>query len=206
MLRTIRHKMVTTWLDVARLPADVATRVLPNGTAGPRARAQVFVDHVDAATRTILGGLLRDEELEADGRRRRIAADERADALRLHTVADEKLAEADRRVEQARTQAAKDRDRSRKEAAKAIEQVAEKAEDRKDRVEQQADAAERQVEQAREAELERVEKQAKRARLAAVEDEAKALDAEAAALTAEDEAERLADAAASAKEQRKKTG
>ena len=126
MLRTLRHKVVTTWLDVARLPADVATRLLPNGTDGPRARVRVLLDHLDAATRTILGGLLLDDELEADGRRRRVAADQRAEEIKRRHVTDDQVAKAERRVETARTKAAECRDRAQTEAAAAVKQVAAK--------------------------------------------------------------------------------
>ncbi|HJR26587.1 MAG TPA: hypothetical protein VJ804_14015 [Acidimicrobiales bacterium] len=197
---------MTTWLDVARMPADLATAFLPNGDRGPKVRIQLLVDKVDAGARTIVGGLLGDEELQADGARRRAAADERVEALRLRDVAEEKKANAELRVEKAREQAKEHAGQAQREAKQAIDKVAQQAEQLEERVEQQADEAERKVEEARREELERTDKATKRARLEAVEEKAEALDAEAAALTAADEAERLADAAASAKAERKQTG
>jgi len=206
MAGRLRHRLATTWLDVARMPADVASLALPNGEDGPRAKVRLLVDKTDAAARTVLGGLLRDEELRADGLRRRVAADERTEAIRLRGAADATKAEADRRRQKAQKAAAKHKDKAKEAAVEAIEAVAEQADQGKARVEARATAKERLVEDERHQSLERTERDAKRDRLEAVEDRAEALDAEADALTAAQEADRLADAAAAAKAERKQTG
>ena len=127
MLREMQHRMVTSWLDVARVPADLVTRAVPNGSEGPRARVQIVVDQVDAAARTVLGGLLDDEELQADGARRRVAATERLAAMRRRDVPDARRAKTDRRVAEARTKAKEHRGQAQSVAKAAIDEVAQRA-------------------------------------------------------------------------------
>src|SRR4029077_7092552 len=86
---------VSGWFRAARLPVDMAVRVLPNGNEGPRNGAMLAIDRLEATMRDTVGGLLGDDDLRADAHRRRIAADERERALELRVVAEHKKRDAD---------------------------------------------------------------------------------------------------------------
>ena len=105
-------------------PPTSSPAPLPNGSEGPRARVQIVVDQVDAAARTVLGGLLDDDQLQADGARRRVAAKQRLAALRRRDVPDEQRAKTDRRVAEARTKAKDHRGQAQSVAKAAIDEVA----------------------------------------------------------------------------------
>jgi hypothetical protein len=185
------------------MPADFASRMLPGGPTGPRAKVQLAVDKFDANVRTALGGVLRDEELRADGEQRNIAAHERWRALGLRTKAEVKREKARARAADEREAAEQLRADARADADKARGAVVDKRESRIARVEESAAEQKQAVAQVAERTKAEVDKKAKRRRLDVIDDEADALDAEAEALTAADEAQRLADAAAKTKAVRK---
>ena len=166
--------LIDGWMRVARWPADRATGLLPGADDGPRATVTQLLDRADAAVRGLAGAVLRDPELQADARRRRIAADERDRAVSLRAEATEAATAVERR-----TQA------------------------RKASVAKRADQQERAVEQAAAAAKETAAARAKRERLEVLEERAAALDVEDEALTAADEAQRLEVAAAATKAARK---
>jgi hypothetical protein len=174
MMQQLVRRAVTTTLDVAHWPVVQTRRLLPRADGGVGLQLTALLDRADGAARTAAGRALRDPELEADGRRRQLAAAERLEAGRHRAEADAK-----------RTDAAQQK----QERLAAQEHAAQV---RKDQV--RAQEAERKAATA---------KAAKQARLTVLDEEAAALDAEEGALTAADEAERLADEAAKAKAARK---
>jgi hypothetical protein len=173
-MQQLVSKAVTTTLDVARWPLDQTRRLLPGTEDGLGLQVTGMLDRADGALRAAAGRALRDPELEADGRRRQIAATERVQAARLHAVADSRRAEAEQQ----------------KQERLAAQQHATQV--RKDEVRKQE--AQRKAATA---------KAAKQARLEVLDEEAAALDAEQGALSAADEADRLAAGAAKAKAVRK---
>jgi hypothetical protein len=167
-------KAVATTLDVARWPLERTRRMLPSAADGFGLQVTGLLDRADGAVRAAAGRALRDPELEAEGRRRQVAATERIEAARLRTVADEKRTEAEQ--QKAERLAAQER----------------AAEVRKEKV--------RQTEAQRKA---ATTKAAKQARLRVLDDESEAIAQEEGAVAATSEAERLATAAAKAKAARK---
>jgi hypothetical protein len=196
------------WMKAARMPLNLATRVLPDRPQGSwaRANAELTIDRAEGAVREKVGELLRDSELSADGRRRRIAAHERQRAIALKATAEDERRAADLQLVNEREAA----ERRRKEAQRTAEQQAASVEREKADQERQArDAAaaqRRSVEQAKAKKFAAADKRAKRQRLEVLDDQLKGLDEEATALTTADEALRLEQAATAAKAARKQTG
>lgn len=204
-VRDLGRSAVDTWLRVARLPLDTVARILPNGDHGPRTPAALMIDRVDATIRDTVGRALRDEELQEDARRRRIAADERARALELRIeaqrerqAADARLAREKREIENRRVQAERSAQEQKAQADR------ERAE-RERRVEQAVATQEQVVGKVEQDKLAAAEKKAKKQRLQVLETQDDALDAEADALTVSDEAQRLRAEASKAKAARKGT-
>jgi hypothetical protein len=182
-IRKLRSRVVTAGLGAAEAPWRMAARLVPGGDR--QQKAANAIEGAAATARQVVGSLTGDHELVADGKRRRIALDERmhAAALRGQAAAQHQAAEE-----------AADQERA------AIEGL------REERLEAHEEAAERRelkVAEQTTARADAAETRAKRARLKAVEAEAKALDERSEALTEDDEARRLAEAAAKTKAARK---
>ncbi len=200
-LRTASRLGVDASVRAARLPFDLGTRIL--GGAG--SSVALAVDRADARARALAGFILGDVELQDDAARRNAATDERVRALRLREQAENASEDAEQRVAEREQTAARRRARA---AASANGQQAQAEERRQAREAAAAEAAERQrreTERTRQARREAVEERADEARLDALEEKAEALQEEEEALIATDEAKRLARAAESAKEQRKRS-
>jgi hypothetical protein len=170
--RSIIRTTVDTSLKAARLPVDTANRVL--------GRSPLAIDAVDATVRETAGRLLGDDELRADGVRRRVATEKRVEAERLRGAAKTVEQHADAEAEERKQQAVAKREEADETAKQRKQQAAKQAQERK----QQAAARERQRKaEGAEAAAERTEREK--------------------ALVAEDEASRLKAAAGNAKAARK---
>lgn len=202
-IRTIPRSAVGGAMKLARLPLDLAVSLLPGNGAGAKPAAGIAVDRWEATLRQLAGYALRDDELREDAERRRVAADERARALRLREAAERRRAEADERltdrIEDADAQRAAAEQRAERKRRQAEQQRAERTRAAA-RTETQRKAAARKarakVEQA-------IGEQADAARLEQLEAEAQALEEREVALTAEAEAQRLQDEATAKKAARK---
>ncbi len=204
-IRAIPRGAVDGAVKLARLPLDVAIALLPGNGDGPGPAAKITVDRWDATLREIAGYALRDDVLREEATRRRVAADERARALRLRNAAQARSDAADDtladRVEQAEERRAAGEQRAERERAEAERRRAAKS-----RAAAQAETKRKAANRRARAKVEEViEEQADEARLEQLETEAKALEEREAALVAKDEARRLRDAAAARKAARKRT-
>lgn len=200
-LRTASRLGVAASVRAARLPFDLGTRILGSSDSS----VALAVDRADARARALAGFILGDVELQDDAARRNAATDERVRALRLREQAENASENAEQRVAERERTAARRRARA---ADDANGQKARADERREAREAEAAEAAQRQrraTERARQARREAVEERADEARLEALEEKAEALQEEEEALIASDEAKRLARAAESAKEQRKRS-
>jgi hypothetical protein len=203
-LRAIPRTAIGGSLKVMRLPLDIAVSLLPGDGAGPRPRAGVALDRIEAHARDLAGAALGDEVLREDAARRHIAADERERALRLRAAAQARANEADAR----RADTREDADEQREQAA----QRARRQHAEADRRQQQRTQGVARVERTRRAASETarskadeaIEEVATEARLKQLERDADVLDERAGALTAEAEAQRLQDAATRKKVARKR--
>lgn len=202
-IRTIQRTAVGGYLRLARVPLDVATRLLPGGRAGARGAAQTAVDRVDATARALAGTLLGDPTLREDARRRRAALQERSRAVRLREQAEHRRAQGEAVEEERHEQARGRRRRAEERTADRRRQAQERKQQEQTRA---RTAARRRVEKSRDAEEqveEKIEAQAPERRLEALEAESEAQAERERALTARDEAERLGRAAAAVKQERK---
>jgi hypothetical protein len=201
-LRTIPRTAIGGTLRLSRLPFDAAIALLPAGAQGGRP-AKIRLDLADARVRSTVAALIGDHEMREDARRRETAALERRRALDLRDQADEKVEGAEARTERSRDQAQELRERSdaraKAERKRADQRAKQAKKDAAEREQQRTEA----VDQAAAKREEEVENQADRERLAAVTAKSEALEERDDAFTASDEAQRLADAAARAKSERK---
>lgn len=203
-VRDIPTAAVDSYLKVVRLPLDGAIRLLPGNGNGPGRAAKVALDRADATVRSLIGALLSDQALRDDAARRRVAADERERAWRLHAEARRQAQEADAKLEERRGEAGREREQARRQAererASADRQrdrrVAQTDKDHGERLEHSRATAERVQEAIKNrAAMKRVEAlDAKRDALLEREEE----------LALRDEADRLGRAAARAQAERKR--
>lgn len=204
-IRAIPRGAVDGAVKLARLPLDVVISLLPGNGDGAGSAAKITVDRWDATLREVAGYALRDDVLREEATRRRVAADERARALRLRSAAEARTAAADSqladRAEQAEERRAAAEGRAERERA-----AAEKRRAARSRAAAQAETKRKAANRRTQAKVEEViEEQADEARLEQLQTEAKALEEREAALIAKDEARRLRDVATAKKAARKKT-
>ena len=190
MIKDISRAAVDGYLKVVRKPIDA---VISRGSTERASALGVKVDRADAAARGIAGSALRDPSLQEDARHRRAAADERENALRLRSVAEQRSETAQLQAEEAEQQAEskKKQAEQRKKAKK--QTAAQRSSTRKQSAQKTAAAKKAEA-----------DKQAKRDKLAQLEAKEKALEEKEEAVNAAAESRRLADAAGAAKAERKK--
>src|SRR5205807_8230750 len=92
----IPRTAIKTSLKLARLPLDVAIRMLPGD--GLRTRAQLALDRLDATARTVAGTVTADPDLREEARPRRGPVKERQRDPRLRTEAHRPTSGSRRRV------------------------------------------------------------------------------------------------------------
>jgi colicin import membrane protein len=203
-VRDIPTTAVDSYLKLVRLPLDSAIRLLPGNGTGAKPAAKLAVDRADATVRTLIAAILGDSALGEDAERRRAAADEREQALRLRAEAERTAEKADARLEERQQQATRQRrqakqraDVKREDATRQRErQVRRAAEVRNDRLEHSRKTADR-TERA-------VEDRAARDRLAALDAKTEALREREQELAVRDAAQGLQEAAGRAKADRKR--
>ena len=205
-IRAAGRAGLDTYLRVARLPLDVATRLLPNGDQGPRSAATIAVDRADAALRDAIGSFFHDDELRADAQRRRAAADIREHALEKRADAEAASQSAEERFEERRDRAEQLRQQAEERAQQEEQQIEAERRERKQRTQATARKQKQAAEHAAAEKEAAIDDRARRSRLKVLERESEALDQEEGALTASDEAQRLRKAASATKAARKSTG
>lgn len=197
-VRTIPRTLVERWLAVVRAPVDLVSSRLPDDTS-----VRVAVDRADATVRALAGRVLRDEDLQEAADRLREAADDYERAAKLRAEAALTRERADEEV-RTRTSAAKEQQKQAdQKAAERAEKVEEERRREEAAVEKKAAAKKQAVHKSAAKQEEAIDSEAKRVRLAELAEEADALEEHEKALRTKREAERLQDAAARAKEERK---
>jgi len=196
VISAIPRLVLSTTLRIARLPVATALKL-----AG-RERS-LTADAAEAAVKSAAAGVTGDDRLKAEATAQRVATDERrqADALRSAATRATATAEADHADKQAEV------DRERKAADERAAERKRKAAEKRKRDKAAATKAERDRKAAA-AKAEAAKKdilagEERSKRLKQLDREAAALGDKEAALTAADEAQRLKDAAAAVKAQRK---
>ena len=178
-LRTIPRAAVGGYLKLLRAPVDTTLGLLGrNGNAQPE---KLAVDRAEAGALDVAATVTGDKELRQKAGRKRAATDERERAANLKAKAQQRTSAAERRKQEA-DKAADERKRRAAQAEKRRKTAAQKAAARAE---------------------EQISEQEKRARLKTLEEKSEAMNERDEALTASDEAQRLQDAAASVKAERK---
>jgi hypothetical protein len=194
---------VDAYLKLIRRPVDMAVGLLPGRRTGPAAAAKITVDRVDATVRSVVGSALRDDTLRRDGQMRAAAADERERAIDLRQQAQQAEARSEEQLQERHEKASRRREQASNRAATRQQQAEKTAQTRAQRAreteQQRLQAAKEQEAKA----AQRIESEANRERLPGVEEQAKALEERETALAQAQEAERIGDAAARVKAQRK---
>ena len=203
-VRDIGRVAIDGLLRMARAPLGAAAQLLPEHR-GQRDAALLAIDRADAAVRSTVGGLLRDDALRDDAGRRRAAVDERVRALELRRQADETKRIADAHLAAELDAGTELRSNAQSDAQQRRRQVAQQRTEQQRLVTRLTDAEMQAAEDARDEALASTDKQAKHERLRVLDEQAAALDQQADAITARDEAERLRNAASAIKAERKGT-
>src|SRR5829696_8135396 len=108
-LRAIPRAAVSGYVKVLRLPLDLT--VARNNEA-----ADLAIDRAEATVLGVAATVLGDSELQEQSARKRTAADEREEALRLRGDAQRKRQEADERLSQQHQEAEAKRQRAEEQA------------------------------------------------------------------------------------------
>jgi len=171
-----------TALKIAKLPADVAVRLVGRGQPGREEAAHATVDRADAAVRDTVGRAADDEQLRAEAQLGKAAAEDRGQVADLQKKAAKK----------------------KEEAVKQRKRVAATAEAQRAEAEDRAAMRKREASEQAAAEHERQRDREESARLEQLRREEQALAEREGALEARGEAQRLETAAGAAKAQRKR--
>jgi hypothetical protein len=201
MIRRALASGVSAGLAASRVPLQVVGPLLPGRVRGV---VELGADHAQALAETKIGALLGDERLAERGQQRRVAVEQRVNAVRLWGEAGEKRRLADLELAQERSEAAQRRRRV-EEQEQAQRRAVEEAKDAgHQQAEKAADKRKAAVRAATTRRKESADQAAMEQRLEVLDSEEAALDVGEDALTAADEAARLKKAAAEAK--RRRTG
>ena len=202
--RTLPRFAVDQSLKFMRFPIDATIARLSGGRetgAGPAAK--LAVDRVDATVRSLAASLLNDPILRDDAQARDAASSERERAMKLRDEAQRQSERADKRLGERRDQAERQRERADQHVASKVERANASRDEKAKKAattEKQRLASSRQAEARTE---DAVEQRANQKRVAALDAQSESLSDRQEALTAADEADRLASAAARAKDERK---
>jgi colicin import membrane protein len=173
--------VVTTYLNVARLPLSAVAKL--SGQQGNEQWPPALAfEGFEASVETVVGSLLRDDELVESGRLRQAKVAQLRKAASLEAIADTTREQAREEFAQRRAAAESTKQQARERAQQREQQVERQAEQRKAQAESKAakkKAAARQVKAAQEKTIERRERVAEQQALAT---EAEALKAQKEAL------------------------
>jgi len=201
-VRTLQRSAVGLYLQAARLPLTAYERLARKGQSREDWPPAVAFDGFEAAVRTFVGSILRDDELTGRGQLERARVGQLRKAAELEALAESKRQEADTQLRERRERDEQQRRRVEEQAAerqraleakrkKQAQQAAEQAAERK-REAAKTDASVRKA----------LTKQQRSARSVAVQSESKALAARQQALQASTSVDQIDSAIEAAKEKR----
>jgi colicin import membrane protein len=200
-LTTIPRIVLDSSIKLIRLPADSALKLAGGSTAA--SMAKLGLDRAEAAVRAGAGTVLRDDGLVHEAKRQDTAAAERKRAANLRTQAEQKEQAARQEAQQREEQAEKRRQQAEKQAEERKRSADKQRSAAKSQAAKSAQTRKANAEKAAAAEKEAAEEEARRDQLDGLETKREALEKREEALTASQEADRLSDAAARAKAERK---
>src|SRR3954451_23617949 len=162
-VRSLPRTLIDTTFNAARLPLTAAERVTGQGGNEEWPPALAF-EGGQAAVETVLGGLLRDDELVSRGRLRQARLGKLKTAGQLEAVAEEERTRAQQRLQQQRERNEQVRDQAESRADEREQKVGQQAQKRTAQVQKSAQARKQAVRKqaaATEAALDKQERTAK---------------------------------------------
>lgn len=204
--RVVTRTIIEAGLTLARWPLAGMVSLLPRDDAGSRESGRFALDRLDAAVRGAVGTVMADPVMREDARRRRTAAQMRAEAQDLAAAAKRTSDRADAELRERKRESAAQRQQARREAnterAQARRQRDRETEQAAQAESSRLDSSHKAAEQTEEA----LAEAAPRARLEALHAKDEALREKEKAISARDEASRLRAAAGRAKKARRNDG
>jgi len=201
---TIARTASRRWVDLSLRAVLAPWTALGKATTrdGAPSPVKLGVDRIDAAVRDVAGRLLSDEEMVAEARRRRVAADKREEAVELKAKAEEREQQAEQARRQREEQAERVRESAEQRAEQKKREAQQEAAKRKQQVRTSATTRKQAVEKTTAAKRKRIQDKERAARLEELEQKEQALTAEERALQQEESADKLKKAAGAVKASR----
>ncbi len=192
-VRAVPRAVVDVSLRAARVPLDVAGRV--TGQSGNEEwPPAVAFDTFQANVESVLGALLKDEELQDRGRVQHARVAQLRHAADLRAVADQQRLQADRTLEQREQQVERVRQEAERRAEQREQEVQQHAEQRRTEVRQRTAKKAAAAHEVQQAQKKAQTQQERRARQQSLEREAEAVDAAKSAVEARETTARVTDA------------
>lgn len=194
--------IVSTYLSAAKLPLNAVAKARGQQDNEQWPPALAF-EGFEAGVETVLGSLLRDEQLVETGRLRQAKVAQLRKAAYLETVAETKREQADQQFAQRRDQAEQKRQAAEQRAQQREQQVERQAQQRKAAVDQAAARKKTAARKTAAAQEEVIERRERAGTLQSLDQEAKALKVQQDALDAAKTADVIDDSIEGTKEARK---
>ena len=194
--------VVSTYLSAARLPLNAVAKARGQQDNEQWPPALAF-EGFEAGVETVLGSLLRDEQLAQAGRLRQAKVAQLRKAAYLETVAETKRRQADTQFVQRREQAEQKRQAAEQRAQQREQQVERQAQQRKAAADQAAERKKAAARKTAAAQEEVIERRERAGTLKSLDQEAKALKVQQDALDAAKTAEVIDESIEGTKEARK---
>jgi hypothetical protein len=200
-VQTLPRTIVNTYLSAARLPLNVVAKARGQQDNEQWPPALAF-EGFEAGVETVVGSLLRDDELVEAGRLRQAKIAQLRKAAYLETVADTKREQADQEFAQRREQAEQKRRAAERRAQQREQKVEQDAQQKKAAVDRAAAKKKTAARRTAAAQEEVVDRRERAATVQSLDREAKALQAQQEALDAAKTAEVIEESIEGTKEAR----
>jgi len=190
--RTLPRSVLAAYLQAGRLPLTAAQRLAKQQGNEEWPPALVF-EGFQGSVESVVGSLLRDEELVDKGRLRQAKVAQLREAIELKTVAEQKQAAAASKFKQRERQIDQRREQAAKQAEQREQQVETQAEKRKREAQEAAERKAATARRAKAAQEKAAERRARADRTAALDAETRALRLAEQAVEADETVEVISD-------------
>ncbi|GAC1325047.1 MAG: hypothetical protein NVSMB13_07470 [Mycobacteriales bacterium] len=201
-VRALQRSAVDLYLRAARLPLTAYERVARKGRANEEWPPAVAFEGFEAAVKTFVGSVLRDDQLAGRGQVEKARVSQLRKAAELDTLADQRRQQADTELQQRRERDEQQRQRVEKQAEERRRKLEQDKIKQQQQVAQKAAESKAQASKTDAAVRKALTKQERSARAVAVQAESKALSAKAQALASSSSVASLDDAIEGSKETR----
>ena len=203
-LQTIPRRVIHTYLSVARMPLHAAAKA--SGQQGNEQWPPALVfENLEAQVESVLGSLLRDDDLVDSGRLRQAKVAQLRKAAQLEAVADSEREVAQQEFRERREEAEAKKHAAEERAEQREQQIEHEAQQRKAKVEQKAAKQAAAARQTKAAQEKVIERRGRAAATQALAEEAEALEKQQEALDAAKTVEVIEETIKGNKEERTNT-